>query len=477
MKRERLRIDSMKKGSFLKWIQLQVFEQEIVHIVFDNIQEKQMFMNIITGRERADIGKLYYDEAFVSENMMPSLLDRRVAVISRDSQLIDSITIGENIFLIRPEVSGNWVRNHDYKQAAGAIFDRFGIAVDIDTSTGRLSPFEKVQVEIMKAYMMDKRILIFTDLDNSLSDQEMKQLHNLMERLKTEGLSLIVAEPLENLDFQCTDRVIVIRHGKTVAVKEISECDYTTLHTILYQNVMKRPEEREPNAAGETAIALSGLSTEYLKDVSLAIARGEIVKLFCVDEQSYEEITQVLRGKTAVRSGSIEKQEQIYEIKKTIRGVPDGIGILDGNPVSQSLFMELSAMDNLQMLLSHKVNGMWAVRRYRRSIRRLLSGIIERRVYSRRVKDLSNADVQRIAYCRWLIYSPDLLVCIQPFADGDIEAREAAREMIYVLENRRIPVLIITSNSLEFNYCRGREVYMKGGTLITKEQAYLFLGG
>ena len=132
-------------------------------------------------------------------------------------------------------------------------------------------------------------------------------------------------------------------------------------------------------------------------------------------------------------------------------------------------------MDNLQILLSQKVSGMWMIPKYRKSIRKLLGGTISDDVYARKVKDLSPSDVQRIVYCRWLIYSPQLLVCIQPFAEGDIQARETAREMIYMLEKRNIPVLIITSNTAELNYCRGRELYMRHGRMISKEEAYEFL--
>ena len=62
MKKERLRIEKLKKGMLLKEIRLQVFEGEIIHCVFDNIQEKQMFLKIATGEEKADYGKVWYGE-------------------------------------------------------------------------------------------------------------------------------------------------------------------------------------------------------------------------------------------------------------------------------------------------------------------------------------------------------------------------------------------------------------------------------
>ena len=49
MKKELLRIENLKKGTLLKGVELQVFEGEIIHCVFDNIQAKSLFFEIVTG--------------------------------------------------------------------------------------------------------------------------------------------------------------------------------------------------------------------------------------------------------------------------------------------------------------------------------------------------------------------------------------------------------------------------------------------
>lgn len=477
MKNELLRMESIKKSNVLKWLQLQIFEQEIVHCVFDNVQAKYMFLDIISGKIRADYGKFYYQETVLPEKEIPTVLKKNVAIVSNESSLIGSVSILENMFIIRRGVKGQWTRSSEYRRRALELFDEFDIPIDLNTPTGRLSPFEKVQIEIIKAYLLEKKVLIITALNNAISDREAQNLWSLLNKMKMHGFACIVAEPMEDINFRCTDRVVIIKNGKTCAVKNIDECEYTMLHTIIYQSSIRRSDERDilsVEVEHRRYIRFINVSTEYLKDVSLTIEKGQVVKLFCVDEKSYEEITGVLKGKIIVHAGQIQLNNKQYDLKKNINGLKDGIGVLDGNPVSESLFMELTAMDNLQMLLSHKVNGIYMKYKYKKSIRLMLKDIISADALKKRMKDLSNSDIQKIAYCKWLIYSPDLLVCIQPFADGDIKAREAAREMIYMLESRKIPILIITGNSLEFNYCRGKEIYMSHGEVISKEDAAIW---
>jgi|GEM_PF-1860720 len=475
MKKELMRIDNIKKGNVLKWIQLQIFEGEIIHCVFNNVQEKSLFLDIITGRSRADFGKLYCDEQEVPEERMLVLFEKYAAAISGKSTLIESVTILENLFLIRGEVKEQWARYREYRQKAEQVLRKFNVDIDISMPTEKLSSFEKIQLEIIKGYLLEKRILILTAISNTLSNNENKVLWALIEKLKDMGISCIIAEPLEDISFLHTDRVVIIKDGKTCAVKDIDECDYTMLHTILYRYNITRSDEREimtVDTDNEGKIQLEQIDNGFLKNISISVTKGEVVKLFCVDERSYEQITGFFRGRIKVNRGRIKTDGSAREIRKTIHGVKDGIGVLEGNPVTQLLFMDLTAMDNLQMLLSQKANGIWLQPKYKKSIQLLLKGILDEDVYSKEMKNLTNSEVQKIAYCRWLIYSPELLVCIQPFADGDIQARETAREMIYLLEKRNIPILIITSNTLEFNYCRGKEIYIRRGKVISKEEAY-----
>ncbi len=479
MKKERLRIEKLKKGTLLKEVRLQIFEGEIVHCVFDNIQEKQMFLKIVTGEEKVDYGKFYYKEREIPENQVSRLLRSKIAVVSGKSNLIDSVTIEENIFLIRSEVGEIWVHNRRDRKHASGIFQEFGLNINVGKPMKKLTPFERVQIEIVKAYLVGKRIIILTSLSNTLSSNEKQGVSRLLERLRSKGMSGIIVEPLEDIDFVYTDAVVIIKHGRICAVKEICDCDYTMLHTILYYDEMeKRSSERTflfEEQEEDMGMEIRGLSSAGLKDINICVKKGEIVKLLCMDEKSFEEMTGVLRGNLSVLSGNLIVQGEKREIRKHVRGLKDGIGIAEGNPATATLFEELSAMDNLQLLLSQKANGIWTKPKYKKSIKILLKDIITKDIYKMKIRELSSVDVQKILYSRWFLYSPNILVCIQPFAEGDIQAREMARKMIYILKERRIPILIITSNTAELNYCSGRVVYIRNGRLISNEDAHQFL--
>lgn len=473
-----MRIESMRKGILLERIHLQVFEGEIVHCVFDNLQEKNAFLNILRGRELADYQKIYYDEVRILEENIQQIFREKIAVITKVSNLIDSVTIAENIFLVGSLVSEHWLNHKKFKQKTYELFQEFGVNIDVKTPVKKLSVFEKVQIELLKAYLNHKKVLVLTELCNLFSDTERKGLMELLKKLQKQGISCIILEPLEDIDFSAVDSVVIIRRGKTVLSKGKDECDYTMLYKALYYDELKKRKREKIMLSSATendrVIKIEGITSAYLKGINIEVRKGEILKVFCIDEKSYNELTDIFKGNACLLNGFVTSGKKTGQ-SNSFQGLENGIGIVEGHPATATLFEELTVMDNLKMLLAKKIKNVWLIPKYKKSIKLILKDVISRAMFRKKVKELSPADVQKVLYSKWLLYSPDILVCIQPFAEGNMEAREMARKMIYMLKERRIPVVIVTSNSAEFNYCIGREVYIQHGENIAKEKAYRIL--
>ena len=97
MKRELLNIEGgkIKKGNNVIFddLSLELFQGEITGIVFDDILEQKLFIDMLLG----DV-LLYSGKIFVNEEAA-RLLKQQVAVIGSKSKLLPSITIEDNIFL------------------------------------------------------------------------------------------------------------------------------------------------------------------------------------------------------------------------------------------------------------------------------------------------------------------------------------------------------------------------------------------
>ena len=303
MKREQLRINNLKKGNILKNIHFVIFKEEIAHIVFDNVQSKVLFLRIMTGWEQPDFGKFYYNE----EAIPFSGLREKIALITNESQLVNYLSIAENIFLMREKVRAWKVDFPMIEKKTEQLFEELGIQLSIHRNVSSLTDYEKMEIELSRAYSLKKQIIFITGFGNLLSQQEIIKLKGIVQKLKEKEIAVVYVEPLENIDFSFYDRVVIVKNGRVCIAKEAEECDYALLHRCLYQNEFNCIDyEKVAYFSGNMdsdKVMLEDFSSDYLKRVSFSVYRGEIVKLFCADEKSMYEIINIIRGRSRILNG------------------------------------------------------------------------------------------------------------------------------------------------------------------------------
>ena len=116
-----------------------IFKEEIAHIVFDNVQSKVLFLRIMTGWEQPDFGKFYYNE----EAIPFSGLREKIALITNESQLVNYLSIAENIFLMREKVRAWKVDFPMIEKKTEQLFEELGIQLSIHRNVSSLTDYEK----------------------------------------------------------------------------------------------------------------------------------------------------------------------------------------------------------------------------------------------------------------------------------------------------------------------------------------------
>ncbi len=94
------------------------------------------------------------------------------------------------------------------------------------TPAGRLSPADQQLVEIARAISEDSKVLVIGEPATSLSPPEIDRLFAVVNDLKAKGLGIVfVSHWLEEV-FRVADRVTVLRDGRLVGTRPISELDH-----------------------------------------------------------------------------------------------------------------------------------------------------------------------------------------------------------------------------------------------------------
>jgi ABC-type sugar transport system ATPase subunit len=261
-------------------VDLRLDAGEVLAVLGENGAGKSTLMKIIGGAHTADAGTLAIDG---QEQRFQSPQESRaagVAVIYQEFNLVPALTAVENIFLGQEKTTGGFVARRREREQVAALFQRMGVAVDLEEPCRRLSTAQQQLVEIAKALIHKARILVMDEPTAALTSHEVEKLFVLMGELRRQGMGILyISHRLEEV-FTIADRVTILRDGGNV-----SDCP---IHAItrdqMIERMVGRPLDQEfPSrrvTRGGPWLEVSGLRRgKAVQGVSFQVHRGEIVAL------------------------------------------------------------------------------------------------------------------------------------------------------------------------------------------------------
>ena len=148
-----------------------------------------------------------------------------IAVIYQELSLVKDLSVAENIFLGRePRRFGviNWETL--YSRAQKLLTD-LHLEIDPRTPVVNLGIGQQQLVEIAKALSQDARILVLDEPTAALTDAEVEILFGILNRLRSRGVAMIyISHKLDEV-FRISERITVLRDGRTIDTKTTSETD------------------------------------------------------------------------------------------------------------------------------------------------------------------------------------------------------------------------------------------------------------
>jgi ABC-type sugar transport system ATPase subunit len=210
---------------------------EVVGLVGDNGAGKSTLMKTITGIYRADAGAVELD----GQDILP--LDpgaRRqlgIEMIYQDLSLAKQQDVASNIFLGRePTVKlfgfiPGFVDKGAMNRQAQQMIERLGARLPaLNRPVGSFSGGQQQTVAIARALTFNPKLVIMDEPTAALAVREVQGVLDLIRRLRSEGIAVILISHRLNDVLAVTDRIVVLRHGRAAA-------DLTTAETSMNEVV------------------------------------------------------------------------------------------------------------------------------------------------------------------------------------------------------------------------------------------------
>ena len=151
--------------------------------------------------------------------------------------------------------------------------------------------------------------------------------------------------------------------------------------------------------------------------------------------------------------------------------VERGIGIIEENSYETYTYFDATVLDNISMVMSRKlgINGFSA--KYMKCLEAELLAT-EEFTKEELLKSVYLAGpylLQKAAYYRWILYWPQVLVCLRPFSAADYNIQKLTQHLIRTAAGKGIAVIILTMSVSEASIMGERTIVMKSGVMYEKD--------
>lgn len=474
MKKELLRIDNghlnINLYEALNGVYLNLLSGEALGILFANLYEKEAFLKVLRADAAFSSGRMYIDEKIVTS---PQPVQQSVYVISKSSSLSDRLSICENIYFTK--LPPLMVNLEVYTEMLADLIDQFRLDVDIRRPVRELTHQQAISLELLKAYVLKKKIIVLADLTSYLTPTEMDGILDIAAQLKKEGYGLVIIESFWDVIFRHTENIAVIKHGKTTGLFRSSELQVERFREALWQDLafadsLSLPLKRySPPEGEETALAFEQVSTDILRDISFSLPKGKMMKVLYLDERSRSHFLALLRGEQTPASGNVFLGNRPYRPASIREAQRLGLCVVEDFPQEKMLLRNMTAFDNLALLLAGRIPGLWVRRRFRQNLRKTAEELCGEDLWDIPLSKLTPVQLQKLTYCKWLIFHPAVLVCINPFTGMDYQVDSVTERMLSKVLSRGTAVLVVSSYLPE-TPLPGELYCLQDGRLLTQEE-------
>jgi ribose transport system ATP-binding protein len=466
-----LRLDNISKRFgptvALDGVSLQLHKGEVHAIIGENGAGKSTLMNIVAGAIRPDQGRMELDGKPYAPNSPLDARHHAVALIHQELCLCPHLTVAENISLgIEPARLG-WIDKGLYREKAMRVLESFHHPdIRPDRRVAELPIAARQVVEICRAIAARARLILMDEPTSSLQGEDVRNLFNLIRRLRDEQISVIYTSHFLEEVREVADTYTVLRDGRNVSAGSLSS---VTDDELIAHMVGRPVENLFPNRqseAGEVILEVRNLVAPPVKQASFELRRGEILGIAGLMGSGRTQMVRALFGLAPIESGTFILRGKALPLAPPAVRIAQGFGYLSEDRTGEGLALALQVADNITMtrLLTCSRWGWLNTSQQRKQasdwIKRLS---IKAHSPLQPTRTLSGGNQQKVALARLLHQDADVLLLDEPTRGIDIASKAQIYEAIAQCAARGKAILMISSYLPElFGLCDRLAVMNRG---------------
>ncbi|MEG1108774.1 MAG: sugar ABC transporter ATP-binding protein [Oscillospiraceae bacterium] len=430
--------------------QFSLADSEIHALVGENGAGKSTLMKILTGVYSRDSGEVLVDGKPVHYTHPNQAAAEGIVFIYQELNVMFDLTVEENMFMGREITKKAGILDKKKMQRLCAeALERLGVSIPVNATMKDLSVGQQQMIEIAKALMWDVKVIIMDEPTAALTPKETEVLFKVANKLRGEGVSIIyISHRLEEI-FELCDRVTVLRDGKFIETKNISDTDMNDMVKMMIGRDIGDRYPKRSCKIGEDVMEVRGLCKKgAFKDISFSVRAGEVLGVSGLMGAGRTEIMQSIFGNLRSDSGDIIMCGKAVRITSPEKAKALGLGYITEDRKSEGLMLEDSIKKNITLTNFDAVSsgGVLNFKREESLAQRAIRELLIRCFGScQECSKLSGGNQQKVVFAKWSLLNPKLLILDEPTRGVDVGAKKEIYSIINQLAETGVAIIMVSS--------------------------------
>ena len=451
-------------------------------LVGENGAGKSTLMKVLSGvyPEGSFTGEILVDDSIRHFRGVRDSEDAGIAIIYQELSLVKELTVGENIFLGREPSRFGVIDSTKLYHKAATLLRELHLDIDPRIQVGNLGIGRQQLVEIAKALSQDAKILVLDEPTAALAESEVETLFDILSKLKARGVGLIyISHKLEEV-FRMSDRVTVLRDGRTVGTHLAKDL---TTNRVIAEMVGREVGDIFPQSThefGETALEVKNLTAysvdrpdkRLVDDVSFSLRKGEVLGIAGLMGSGRTELMTAIFG---AWPGKYDRKVIVDGNERAISSPADaiamGIAFVTEDRKRYGLILEQTIVDNMTLAGLKRIAGRILTDRTRefRAVREPMQSLgVRARSPLAVAGTLSGGNQQKVVLGKWLLTKPKVLFLDEPTRGIDVGAKQDIYKEINKLAQEGLAIVLVSSELPEVLGLSDRVIVLHRGRIAAE---------
>jgi D-xylose transport system ATP-binding protein len=337
------------------------------------------------------------------------------------------------------------------------LLQELNLSIDPRVPVGNLGIGQQQLVEIAKALSKEAKILVLDEPTAALTESEVETLFNILRDLKKRGVGMVYISHKLNEVFEMSDRVTVLRDGRTVGTHAASALSKEKVIELMVGrevgNIFPKPHHELGETVLEvrdlTAYSLDAANKKLVDGVSFSVRKGEVLGIAGLMGAGRTELLMSIFGAWPGKfSRKVFMDGREIHIDKCADAIRAGVGFVTEDRKRFGLILEQTILDNMTLAGLKRISGAFLTDRTKETI--AASGSMK----SLRVKanspltiagTLSGGNQQKVVLGKWLLTNPKVLFLDEPTRGIDVGAKQEIYAEINKLAETGLAIVLVSS--------------------------------